>query len=212
MYKNNVMNPYVMGLHTEFRAATHCCEDGIFKKWLVEKENNIKLYYGFLISVGMKTDKSLFELNKGCLDTIALATTNQDIVEISDAASTIKQKNINKINGYLDIKNGCMCINNLKISTRFDFRGQQYAIQFPFNEQTIKASRHLAIIEEQVYVGAYGNDDDYNRDNIIKKLEILNKDLQLCGIQSNIDMETINGKYVCVVKNNSKTLRKTLKK
>lgn len=199
------LNKYMNKIDLEYFSATNGGNFDNFTKWHDNKRKNLKLYYDFMRELNLNSEEPLIELDKGFLDTIALVNKRQKIIEISEYPSMMLFNNVNHCVGRLVIRNGNLTIKNSSNSIRYDLRNQQYALQYPMDKGTEEITRYLAFLNEQLFIGAYGNTTDYNRNDIINSLKNTNDILLSSGIKTEFEQTTINDRYAIILKNKIQT-------
>lgn len=163
-----------------------------FKYWLEEKERVLPLYEKFLESFDLTSFKGIIEVNKSEYDSILPYTpiyTKGFLVSDSVKTKVLDKKGIININGKLVLEKDNVYIDSQRKKIDVNYI-RNYVTHFPIDEDTKLLMMELMNTDRNVFIGTYGKIKDKNRDNNLKELYDLKKEIS-DYLNKNIDGEVV---------------------
>lgn len=171
--------------------------DNEFIEWLILNRKRLKIYKNFLAYLGIDFNKDVIELNKGKYDSIS----DNDITIISPFGDTL-DKDKSELLFYdeqpIIISNSYISnVNNIEL----------FSTHNPYDFNYFRGMDKLHNIGYNIVFGVFGDASDFDTEDKLQYMEYLKKTI---SEDYEVEYETINGTYICVLK--SKRKIKTLKR
>lgn len=195
------MEKYIEKLYEEFIKTqkiqiTKKNKESSFERWLEEKKIILNYYGEFLETMDFIPRRGVMEFDKGIKDSVLTYIKKEYIgILLSEYTKNIKLDNkIVGINGNLTIENKSIFLEYDNKKRLLDFINF-YITQLPIEDSTLNLLINLISNNKNVFIGAYGNLNDADYDNKLKKLYDLKKEIEIYT-GKNIDGEvTMTSNY-----------------
>lgn len=195
------MEKYIEKLYEEFIKTqkiqiTKKNKESSFERWLEEKKIILNYYGEFLETMDFIPRRGVMEFDKGIKDSVLTYIKKEYIgILLSEYTKNIKLDNkIVGINGNLTIENKSIFLEYDNKKRLLDFINF-YITQLPIEDSTLNLLINLIKNNKNVFIGAYGNLNDADYDNKLKKLYDLKKEIEIYT-GKNIDGEvTMTSNY-----------------
>ena len=168
--------------------------DKEFIEWLVINRERLKIYKNFLTYLGIDFNSGVAELNKGKYDSIS----DNDSTIISPFGNTL-DKDKSELLFYDEQP---IIISNSSISDVNDI--ELFTTHNPYNINYFRGMDKLHNIGYNIVFGVFGDISDFDTKDKLQYIEYLKKTLSQ---DYEVEYETINGTYICVLKSKRKIKR-----
>lgn len=188
-------------IETQKTQITKKNKDMLFERWLEEKKIILNYYGEFLQTLDFIPTRGVMEFDKGIKDSV-LPYINKDYIGILLSEYTKNMKIDNKIVGV----NGKVLIENKNIFLEYNNKKRLldfinfYITQFPIEDNTLNLLVNLISNNKNIFIGTYGNLNNADYSNKLKKLYDLKKEIEIYT-GKNIDGEvttTSNYYMACI--------------
>lgn len=188
-------------IETQKTQITKKNKDMLFERWLEEKKIILNYYGEFLQTLDFIPTRGVMEFDKGIKDSV-LPYINKDYIGILLSEYTKNMKIDNKIVGV----NGKVLIENKNIFLEYNNKKRLldfinfYITQLPIEDNTLNLLVNLISNNKNIFIGTYGNLNDADYSNKLKKLYDLKKEIEIYT-GKNIDGEvttTSNYYMACI--------------
>lgn len=195
------MEKYIEKLYEEFIKTqkiqiTKKNKESSFERWLEEKKIILNYYGEFLETMDFIPRRGVMEFDKGIKDSVLTYIKKEYIgILLSEYTKNIKLDNkIVGVDGNLTIENKSIFLEYDNKKRLLDFINF-YITQLPIEDSTLNLLINLIKNNKNVFIGAYGNLNDADYDNKLKKLYDLKKEIEIYT-GKNIDGEvTMTSNY-----------------
>ena len=180
--------------------------DSQLSKFIYERKELSKKYYGLLEELGIGRNGIITELDKGCLDSILVSNDihNMVLVEISENAFNIKGSHILRIPSSLKLdRNQRIVLTNDNYSD-YDLSHLLDTVIVEGNIDINNSNLYAKMFSDNIdlYLGSFGNSLDVDRLAKIEKLKyVRDKVKSLYGIDLDVHDERDGDSYKFVMHN-----------
>lgn len=198
-YVKNLIDQFATSKGINFAKATSKEYRVLLKEYLRSQERMILEYIEFLKSHNIEFDKSnCVEIGKSGLDSMAKNTNAKILTNYLNSFEQVDKNRI--IEGNFDSYYGRPAIitkygDDFKCESPKALGIDTFMTQNPYSNNILTS---LKDIEENVVVGIFGSNYDFDFD---KKIEMLNNFKQRLCVPANIEYDTKDNNYYCVVTN-----------
>ena len=167
------MEKYMNNLYEEFKKSG----SNDFEIWLSKEQEIVRYYKAFIETLDFIPRRGVLEFNKGKYNSVVNNLSEGIGILVSEEKINDK-KNTRSINGKVLIDKKDIILEYNKIRSNINFINF-FITQFPTNKETINILADLSSNDKIIFIGAYGDLNDNDKEEKLINLYNLKQELQI---------------------------------